>query len=100
MLKTIKLNKLTNIIVDPRCVDPKRVLNSPCNVVVILDHNKDQREGIAQYNIGINKIPRKVDNQFKDMEKILDVGSNTENKLVIIFNLFLFLKGAYSFVQF
>lgn len=66
----------------------RRILNSPCRVVKTLDHNKDQRDGIIQYNTGINKSPRKVETQFRGSAITDDTGSKTENKFVIIFKIF------------
>lgn len=91
MLKTIKLNKLMNIIVAPGWLDPNKVLNSLCRVNKVLFHNSDHREGIAQNIIGRKRIPRKVESQLSGNDKMLEVGSNTENRLVIIFSLFLVL---------
>ncbi len=49
-------------------------------------HIKLNREGMIQYKAGINRRPKKVLSQFKDrLNNVVD-GSNTENKLVIIFN--------------
>lgn len=45
------------------------------------------RDGMSQNIEGIIINPRKVLNQFKEKLKILEEGSNTENKLVIIFSL-------------
>ena len=59
---------------------------------MILDHIRDHREGIAQNREGTNKTPRNVDNQFNGKDKILEVGSKTENKLVITFSLVLSYK--------
>ena len=36
--------------------------------------------------MGIKRIPIKVESQFKGKDIILEEGSNTENRLVIIFN--------------
>lgn len=85
----MRLNKLINIIVAPKWVVPNKVLNSLCNVNNVLFHRRDHREGIAQKIAGRNKIPKNVDSQLRGRWKILDVGSNTENRFVIIFNLFL-----------
>jgi len=87
LLKTIKENKVTKIIVLPTGEEANKILNSMCKVLNTLNHNKDHREGIIQYNIGININPIKVDSQFKGNCMIEDVGSKTENKLVIIFKL-------------
>lgn len=78
------------MIVMLECCVPNKVLNSKWRVVVIFDHIRVHREGIAQKSEGINNIPRKVESQFKGSDKTVDVGSNTENRLVIIFKLFLF----------
>jgi hypothetical protein len=43
--------------------------------------------GINQKEAGINKRPKKVLNQFKERFKIVVLGSNTEKRFVIIFNL-------------
>lgn len=45
------------------------------------------REGISQYVEGIIINPKKVLIQLIDKLKILEEGSNTENKFVIIFSL-------------
>jgi len=45
------------------------------------------REGKNQYIDGIINNPINVLNQFNEILKIADEGSNTENKFVIIFNL-------------
>lgn len=90
LLNTIRLNNETNIIVIPECCGPNKVLNSKCRVLVTFDHIRVHREGIAQKSDGINNIPKKVESQFIGRDKIVEVGSNTENKLVIIFKSFLF----------
>ena len=63
LLNTIKENKVTKIIVLP-IEEAKRILNSLCSVFNTENHNKDHREGIAQNSLGINMIPKNVDNQF------------------------------------
>lgn len=74
--------------VDPLApIGPNRVLNSLWRVNKILFQKIWYREGINQYIEGIIKIPKKVLNQFSERLKILEEGSNTENKFVIIFNL-------------
>ena len=88
LLNTINENKVTKIIVLPTGEEANKILNSLWRVSRILNHNKDHRDGIIQYNVGINIKPIKVDNQFSGNCIIEDIGSNTENKLVIIFNLF------------
>jgi len=88
LLNTIKENSVTKIIVLPAGEEASKILNSLCKVSITLNHNKDHRDGIIQYNIGINISPINVDNQFKGKCIIEDIGSKTENKLVIIFNLF------------
>lgn len=62
-----------------------KILNSLCKVLIILYHINWNREGINQNNIGINKNPNIVLSQFKGKYKVV-IGSNTENKLVIIFS--------------
>ena len=47
------------------------------------------RDGINQYIDGIINKPIKVLNQFKDKLNIEVEGSNTENKFVIIFKIYL-----------
>lgn len=90
LLNTISLKSDTNIIVTLEFLAPKSVLNSRCKVVDNLNHKRDHRDGMAQNSKGIKIIPKKVDNQFKDKFMIEEVGSNTENRFVIIFNSFLF----------
>lgn len=88
LLNKIIENKETKIKVLPLWPDgPNKVLNSLWRVNKIVFQKIVYREGINQYTEGINKIPKKVLIQFKDKLKILDEGSKTENKLVIIFNL-------------
>lgn len=48
LLKTMNLNRETNMIVLPGLVGPRRVLNSLCRDVVTEDHINEEREGIAQ----------------------------------------------------
>lgn len=88
LLNTINENKVTKIIVPPTGEEANKILNSPWRVVNTLDQSIDQREGIIQYKDGINKRPIKVESQLRGRCKIEDMGSKTENKLVIIFNLF------------
>lgn len=88
LLNTINLNNLINRIDTPKCEGSNKALNSLCRVWVIFVHNKDQREGEAQYIYGTNSRPSKVDTQFKEKEKILEDGSKIENKLAIIFKEF------------
>lgn len=45
----MKLNKATNSIVDPVWEGWSKALNSLWRVWIIFLHNKDQREGEAQY---------------------------------------------------
>ena len=66
---------------------PIRVLNSLCNVYIIVFHKIKCRVGINQNLIGINIIPINVLIQLNDKFKILVDGSKTENKFVIIFRL-------------
>lgn len=89
LLNKIIENKLIKMNVLPlNPIGPIRVLNSLCNVIVILFHIYLIRLGINQNLNGITKNPKIVLNQFNEREKIDLVGSNTENRLVIIFNLF------------
>jgi len=87
LLNTIIEKRVTKIIVLPTGEEASKILNSICRVFNTLNQSKDHRDGIIQYNIGINISPIKVDNQFNGNCIIEDVGSKTENKLVIIFNL-------------
>lgn len=88
LLNKIIENKETKINVDPLApIGPNNVLNSLCSVIKILFQKIWYREGINQNIEGIIKIPKKVLNQFKERLKMLDEGSKTENKFVIIFNL-------------
>lgn len=70
-------------------------MNSLWRVNKILFQKIWYREGINQYIDGIIKIPKKVLSQFNDKLKILEEGSNTENKFVIIFNLMNLFVGFY-----
>ena len=79
------LKRETNIIVMLECCEESRALNSKCKVEEILDHASDHRDGIAQKRQGINNRPKKVESQFKGKFIIAEAGSNTENRLVIIF---------------
>ena len=88
LLNTIKENSVTKIIVLPTGELASKILNSLWNVSSTLNHSKDQRDGIIQYNAGINNKPKKVEIQFKDRFMIDDMGSKTENKFVIIFKLY------------
>lgn len=86
LLNIIIENTVIKINVDP--LDPigsRRILISLWRVIIILFQKIWYREGSNQYIEGIIKIPRIVLIQFNDKLKILDVGSNTENKFVIIF---------------
>jgi hypothetical protein len=71
----------------PLCpVGPNKVLNSLCKVSRTKFQRNWNRVGISQKEAGINNNPRKVLNQFRDKFKIVVLGSNTEKRLVIIFN--------------
>ena len=63
-----------------------RVLNSLWRVNKILFQIMLYRDGIIQYIDGIISNPINVLSQFNERLKILEEGSNTENKLVIIFS--------------
>ena len=79
--------RVTKIIVLPTGEEASKTLNSKCSVFSTLNQSKDHRDGIIQYNIGINISPIKVETQFNGICIIEDVGSKTENRLVIIFKL-------------
>jgi len=85
----ININKEINGIVLPTDEwGPSSILNSSWSFLQILKVNKKNLLGVTQ-NIGV-KIIKIINDliQFKDT-KIIDEGSNTENKLVIIiFNLY------------
>lgn len=66
---------------------PNNVLNSLWSVNKMLFQKIWYRDGRNQYIEGINNSPINVLNQFNDKFMILEDGSNTENKFVIIFNL-------------
>lgn len=88
LLNKIIENKETKIKVDPfGLIGPSKVLNSLCKEIRIIFQIILYREGINQYKDGIIKIPKKVLNQLRDKLKILEEGSKTENKLLIIFSL-------------
>ena len=88
LLNKINENNEIKIKVDPLWPEgPNNVLNSLCKVKIILFHKIWCREGINQYVVGINNSPINTLIQLILKLKILDEGSNTENKLVIIFNL-------------
>lgn len=88
LLNKIIENNEINKKVLPWCLfSPNKVLNSLFNVKVILFHKIWYREGINQKVIGINIIPKIVLIQFNEKFIIVVEGSNTENKLVIIFSL-------------
>ncbi len=86
-MNKIKENTEIKINVDPIWPPgPSKVLNSWCNVVKILFHMIWDREGTNQYKLGKSRRPINILVQLRDAPKILEVGSKTENKLVIIFN--------------
>ena len=78
-----------NIKVDPLLIFffPISNLNSSWSLLIIKFHRNVLRDGINHKDIGINKSPIKVLNQLIDKFIILDEGSKTENKLLIIFKL-------------
>lgn len=81
-------NSEININVLPLCwVGPNNVLNSLCSIIIILFHIIVCRDGNNQNIGGIIIIPINVLVQFNCIFMILDEGSNTENKLLIIFSL-------------
>jgi hypothetical protein len=88
LLNTIILKREIKIKVLPLILsDLIKILNSLCNVLKILYHINLKRLGINQKVIGMIRNPIIVLNQFKDIPKILVVGSKDENRFVIIFNL-------------
>jgi hypothetical protein len=58
---------------------------------VIVFHNFAVRDGITQITIGTIMSPSMVLVQFNGLFMIDEVGSNTENRLVIIFRSFLLI---------
>ena len=90
--KLIKINLLP---LNP--FGPIKVLNSLCNVLMILFHKNDIRLGIIQKDIGIIKNPNNLLDQLRERLKIDLVGSKTENRFVIIFNLSFYLKWYFFF---
>lgn len=92
LLNMINENKVINNNVLPGCMlGPINSLNSLCNVLVIMFHIIFVRDGISHIMVGIIIIPINVLIQFIDVFIIDDVGSNTENRFVIIFRFLLFL---------
>lgn len=92
MLKRIIENNLIKIRVAPFKDGDKRILNSLWRVIIILYHIILYRDGINQNIGGIINNPIIVLIQFNEKFRILEVGSKTENKLVIIFNLLFLVK--------
>lgn len=62
-----------------------RILNSLWRTRITLFHKNEYRDGISQYEVGINKIPKNVLSQLSDNLNIA-VGSKEEKRFVIIFN--------------
>lgn len=81
----IIINKLINRIVLPlKASGPKSVLNSACSLSVICFVIIIFLEGITQY-VGVITTKNTITlTQFIEVPKMAE-GSNTENKLVIIF---------------
>lgn len=65
---------------------------------MILLNISENRVGINQYLNGIKLIPRVVLNQFNCSVRIELLGSNTENKFVIIVRVFVFFEGLKKFL--
>jgi hypothetical protein len=86
LLNKIKVNKEIKIIEFPFLCGFIKILNSKWRLFKILFHKKKNREGRSQNLRGINKRPKKVLNQFKGIHRVV-IGSKTENRFVIIFNL-------------
>lgn len=85
LLNKIIENKEININVLPLKGELIKILNSKWRVLIILNHINEYREGIIQNIDGININPKKVLIQFKERLNIVVEGSNTLNRLVIIF---------------
>jgi hypothetical protein len=87
LLNRTSENNDTNSRVIPFLLFPRRILNSLCNFVVSRFHDIVCREGLNHNLVGININPRNVLVQLRGIFDILVVGSNTENKFLIIFSL-------------
>jgi predicted sulfurtransferase len=82
----MKVNKEINIKVVPlKLLTPIKILNSLCNVKKIFCQKIIFREGINQKVNGKNKIPKRVLNQLKEIDRMFVEGSKIENKFIIIF---------------
>lgn len=69
---------------EPIFLGPSNVENSWSSFLRTKDHTAWDREGIAQNPMGIIIIPV---SKLSQLVKIDEVGSKTEKRLVIIFNL-------------
>lgn len=87
LLNIIMENNEIKINVLPLYGEFIRILNSMCSLLIISIHKRFNRDGINQNIDGINIKPINVLVQFNDKLKVEVAGSNTENRLVIIFNL-------------
>lgn len=86
LFNRINPNTAIKVIVDPRKAEgPRRVLNSLWSFSKIEYVKEENFEGISQNEGRIKTTKRTELNQFKGILKFAE-GSNTENKLVIIFN--------------
>lgn len=90
LLNKIIVNKLIKIKLLPlKPLFPIKILNSLWRVKIKFFHKYSIRVGINQNVIGIIVTPMNELSQLIGDEKIEEQGSKTENKFVIIFNLFL-----------
>jgi hypothetical protein len=87
LLNRIRQNSEMNISVLPFLFSPSNVLNSLCKFVINVFQIMVCRDGINQILVGIIIIPRNVLAQLIERFMILVDGSNTENRLLVIFRL-------------
>lgn len=87
LLMMIIINREIIIIVIPLEFVPINILNSLCNLLIILVNNISVEFGNNQNLMGINIIH--VNDLIQLIDILVDVaGSNVENKLVITFSLY------------
>lgn len=86
LLNRMRENTEMKINLLPDLFDPISVLNSLCNVVMIVFHSQFIRDGMNHMVDGKISITIAVLVQFIDQKFVL--GSNVENRFVIIFSLF------------
>jgi hypothetical protein len=87
LLNKIRENSEMNINVLPFLFSPSSVLNSLCKFVINIFQIMVCRDGINQILVGMIIIPKNVLVQLIERFMILVDGSNTENRLLIIFKL-------------